>query len=77
MTTSGLGIAFFSPWHPERYFFPLRPVQVSPIIIRAFLSGRGLKVLASEARWVGLPCLSLLTLQAFWHSLTRAQLARR
>ena len=62
MTTGGLGVAFFSPWHLERYFFPLRPIKVSPLSIRGFFGSRGLRVLASEAIWVGLPCLVLLWL---------------
>ncbi|WP_460502464.1 metal-dependent hydrolase, partial [Hymenobacter agri] len=60
MTTGGLGVAFFSPWHLERYFFPLRPIKVSPLSIRGFFGAKGLRVLASEAIWVGLPCLLLL-----------------
>jgi len=60
LTTGGLGVAFFSPWHLERYFFPFRPIRVSPLSIRAFFGARGLRVLASEAIWVGLPCLLLL-----------------
>ena len=64
MTTGGLGVAFFSPWDVKRYFFGLRPIKVSPLGIKAFFSGRGLRVLASEALWVGLPCLLLLGLQA-------------
>lgn len=63
LTTGGLGVAFFSPWHLERYFFGFRPIQVSPLGIKAFLSGRGLRVLASEVLWVALPCLILLMLQ--------------
>ena len=63
MTTGGLGVAFFSPWDLKRYFFGIRPIKVSPISIRAFISGRGLRVLASEALWVGLPCLALLAAQ--------------
>jgi inner membrane protein len=55
MTTGGLGVAFFSPWNPERYFFGFRPIAVSPIGIKAFFSGVGLRVLGSEALWVGLP----------------------
>ena len=66
LTTGGLGVAFFSPWHPERYFFPFRPIQVSPLSIRAFLGAKGLRVLASEAGWVGMPCLLLLLGQALW-----------
>lgn len=60
MTTGGLGVAFLSPWHPERYFFPFRPIKVSPLSIRAFFGARGVRVLASEALWVGIPCLLLL-----------------
>ena len=63
LTTGGLGVAFFSPWHPERYFFGFRPIRVSPIGIKAFFGARGLRVLASEAVWVGLPCLLLLALR--------------
>ncbi|WP_201981771.1 metal-dependent hydrolase [Hymenobacter rubidus] len=63
MTTGGLGVAFFSPWELKRYFFGFRPINVSPISIRAFLGGRGLRVLASEALWVDLPCLLMLWLQ--------------
>ncbi|HEX8656479.1 MAG TPA: metal-dependent hydrolase [Hymenobacter sp.] len=55
MTTGGLGVAFFSPWNPERYFFGFRPIAVSPIGIKAFFSSVGLRVLVSEALWVGLP----------------------
>ena len=65
LTTGGLGVAFFSPWELKRYFFAFRPIQVSPISIRAFLGGKGLRVLASEVLWVGLPCVGLLGLQAW------------
>src|SRR5205807_286289 len=30
-TNGGLGVAFFAPFDDQRYFFPWRPVQVSPI----------------------------------------------
>ena len=64
MTSGGLGVAFFSPWELKRYFFGFRPIRVSPISIRAFLGARGLLVLASEAIWVGVPCVVLLGLQS-------------
>lgn len=66
LTTGGLGVAFFSPWHLERYFLPFRPIKVSPLSIRGFFGTKSLQVLASEAIWVELPCLLLLGLQAFW-----------
>ncbi len=53
-TNGGPGIAFFSPFSNARYFFPWRPIQVSPIGIGVF-NARGLAILATEARWVLLP----------------------
>lgn len=54
-TNGGLGVAFVAPFTGERYFFPFRPIEVSPLSIRRFLSGRGVAILASEALWVWLP----------------------
>jgi len=51
-TNGGLGVAFFAPFNPARYFFPLRPIIVSPIGVSAFLTGRGVSVLLSEIVWV-------------------------
>lgn len=59
LTNGGCGIALFSPFNNERYFFPWTPIQVSPISIRAFFSDWGIKVLLSEFLWVWLP-LALL-----------------
>jgi len=55
MTDGGLGVAFFSPFRLERYFFPWRPIPVSPIGVGAFLSARGAEVLRAEALWIWLP----------------------
>ncbi|PYR66574.1 MAG: hypothetical protein DMF88_15795, partial [Acidobacteria bacterium] len=54
MTNGGRGIAFFAPFSNHRYFFPWRPIQVSPIGA-GFFSPRGLRVLASEAVWIWVP----------------------
>jgi inner membrane protein len=54
LTNGGRGIAFFAPFTNHRYFFPWRPIQVSPIGA-GFFSARGLRVLTSEARWIWLP----------------------
>jgi inner membrane protein len=51
MTNGGLGVAFFSPFDQDRYFFPWRPLRVSPIGTGVFFSSRGVQVLWSE-RWV-------------------------
>lgn len=55
MTSGGLGIAFFSPFDNNRYFFPWRPIQVSPIGASRFFSIWGIKVLLSELLWIGIP----------------------
>lgn len=57
-TNGGKGVALFWPWSTERFFFPFRPIQVSPIGAR-FFSERGLQVVGSEFCWVGLPSLVL------------------
>lgn len=55
MTTGGLGVAFFAPFSAERFFFPFRPILVSPISVRRFFTERGLQIVASELLWVWLP----------------------
>ena len=55
MTNGGLGVAFFSPFDTTRYFFPVRPVMVSPIGVSEFFSEYGVRILASEAIWIWLP----------------------
>ena len=62
MTDGGLGVAFFSPFDTTRYFFPVRPVLVSPIGISEFFTEYGVRVLASETIWIWLPSLALFLL---------------
>lgn len=57
MTTGGLGVAFFAPFDAERYFFPFRPIQVSPIGIQDFFTAWGWRVIKSELLWIGIPSL--------------------
>ncbi|SRR6266545_4273063 len=59
LTNGGLGVAFFSPFDTTRYFFPWRPINVSPIGVGRFFNGRGAAVIASELLWIWLP-LSVL-----------------
>ncbi len=70
LTDGGLGVAFFSPFDPTRYFFPFRPVAVSPIGIHEFFNEQGLYVLASEAKWIWLPAavlfVALRVLKEVW-----------
>ena len=60
-TDGGLGVAFFSPFSNERYFFPWTPIRVSPIG-PGFFSARGLSTLASEVVWVWAPVVALALL---------------
>jgi inner membrane protein len=55
LTNGGLGVALFAPFSNKRYFFPWRPIGVSPIGIDSFFSAWGARVILSELRWVWLP----------------------
>jgi inner membrane protein len=55
MTNGGLGVAFFAPFDTTRYFFPWRPILVSPIGVEAFFSRYGFQVLLSELMWIWIP----------------------
>ncbi|HJW76929.1 MAG: hypothetical protein A2V77_04030 [Anaeromyxobacter sp. RBG_16_69_14] len=58
-TNGGLGVAFFWPFSPTRYFAPIRMIQVALLTAARLLSPRGFVVLASELLWVWLPCAGL------------------
>ena len=55
MTSGGYGVAFFSPFDNSRYFFPWRPIKVSPLGIANFFTERGIRVILSELIWIGIP----------------------
>jgi inner membrane protein len=76
VTDGGLGVAFFSPFSHERYFFPWRPLLVSPIGIVRFVSDWGGRVLWTEFVWVWLPVGSLM-LAAMGFRRIRARLNAR
>lgn len=59
MTDGGLGVAFFAPFNNERFFFPFRPIHVSPIGA-GFFSARGWDVIQSEMFWIWLPVVLIL-----------------
>lgn len=63
MTTGGLGVGFFTPFYNERYFFPFRPIKVSPIGAGKFFSEWGLRVLKSEMIWIGIPSTILILIR--------------
>lgn len=70
-TSGGSGIAFLAPFDDTRYFFPWRPVEVSPIG-RGFFSARGLRVLDSELRWICLPLAVVVVLARLGRRARRA-----
>ncbi len=63
LTDGGLGVAFFSPFDTTRYFFPWRPIAVSPIGVTNFFSSWGLEVLFNELVWIGIPVICWLSMQ--------------
>lgn len=65
LTNGGLGVAFFAPFDNARYFFPFRPIQVSPISVRAFFGEWGARVLASELVWIWVPS-AIFAAAAIW-----------
>lgn len=77
-TNGGLGIALFWPWSDERFFAPVRVIEVSPLSLGAFLSARGVVVLQSELIWVWLPaCAVGMLLKTARLVLTRLDGAKR
>jgi inner membrane protein len=74
LTDGGSGIALLWPLVETHYFFPWRPIAVSPLSLTRLLSARGLEVLRSELLFVWLPLMTLALL--FWtarHSLAGRQ----
>ncbi len=69
-TNGGKGVALFWPVSDERFFFPFRPILVSPIG-SGFFSERGLRVVGSEICWVGIPSLALAFALIGWRWFVR------
>ncbi len=63
LTNGGSGVAFLAPFDSTRYFFPVRPIRVSPIRPRAFLSVRGWLVLRNEMLWIWIPSAVLVAIR--------------
>ena len=62
LTNGGQGVALWAPFSTRRYFFPWRPIEVSPIGVRRFFSARGVQIMQSEFRWVWLSSAGLYIL---------------
>ena len=54
LTTGGPGVAFFAPFDDTRYFFPWRPIPVSPLASN-FFSAWGWYVFKAELLMLWLP----------------------
>jgi len=61
LTNGGLGVAFFAPFSNTRYFFPWRPIEVSPIGLRFFSSRSAWEVILSEVVWIWIPAALIVT----------------
>lgn len=60
LTTGGKGVGFFIPFNNARFFFPWQVIKVSPIGISKFFTNRGVQVILSELKYIGIPCLIVL-----------------
>jgi len=61
LTNGGLGVAVFWPWSCQRYFFPVRPLEVSPLSVERFFQ-QGIFIMKNEFYYVWIPCLAVLFL---------------
>lgn len=64
LTTGGPGVAFFAPFDTTRYFFPWRPIPVSPLASH-FFSEWGWRVFRAEVAMIWLPAGLLMLLTRF------------
>ena len=74
LTNGGLGVALFAPFSNGRFFFPWRPVQVSPIGT-GFFGERGVSVMISELVWIWVPAVMIAAV--LWVVLRRSVRDRR
>jgi inner membrane protein len=56
MTSGGRGVGFLIPFNNNRFFFPFREIQVSPLGIERFFSEWGFQVIISEIKYIFIPC---------------------
>src|SRR5574337_1697320 len=73
LTAEGLGVAFFAPFSARRYFFPWRPLPVSPLGHIGLFTPRGAAIFLQEFQWIWLPSIGTALIAC----LIRQTLARR
>jgi inner membrane protein len=59
LTDGGMGVMLLWPLSDERFFAPVRVIEVAPLGLRRFLSAHGVSVLWSELRWLWLPAAAV------------------
>ena len=74
ITNGGLGVAFFAPFSDTRYFFPWRPILVSPISLHVFFGYHGVRVMWSELGWIWLPSSLIALAGLTWRRRDRPRL---
>jgi inner membrane protein len=62
ITNGGHGVALWWPFSQARLFAPWQVIEVSPLSLHRFFSGRGWEVLRSELLWVWLPATAACAL---------------
>jgi len=62
LTNGGDGIAYFAPFSSYRTHLPFELIEVSPLGLKNFFTGRGIEVLQSEFIWIALPSLTIFLL---------------
>jgi inner membrane protein len=72
LTNGGLGVGFWVPFSSERFFFPFRPLEVSPIGLKAIWEGPMSRVMISEILYVWLPVGCFLCVAAVRHRFRRS-----
>jgi inner membrane protein len=60
LTNGGRGVALWWPFRLDRLFFPVQPIQVSPLSVSDFWGEWAREVLLSEFWWIGVPSLLLV-----------------
>lgn len=73
LTNGGHGVAFFSPFSNQRYFFSVQPIEVSTLSISRFFAGQGIKVISSELVWVWLPAMGIFLAGLVWLRLANSK----
>lgn len=70
-TNGGEGVAFFWPFDDSRYFFPWRPITVSPIGLNFFQNEQSLSTLRTEFVYVWLPVIGCVSAVVFARRVSR------